>query len=44
MTDTEFRDELEELLKRHASDLDAEDLRSGAAYLTDIAEKWEVLK
>jgi hypothetical protein len=41
MTDAEFRDEINEALRRHAGDLDAEDLREVASDLHDTADKWE---
>jgi len=41
VTDTEFRDEIRVAVKRHAADLDAEDLRDLAADLHDQADRWE---
>lgn len=40
-TDSEARAAIEEVIKRHSSELDAEDLRSIADDLEGIAEKWE---
>ena len=37
----EFRDDLREVVKRHAGDLDADDLRSAAADLEQTADNWE---
>lgn len=43
MTDSEFRADLEELLKRHSGDLDADDLRGAAQALERQADKWEAI-
>lgn len=43
MTDTEFREGLRELVKRHSGDLDAEDLREAAIDLEQTAEQWEAI-
>lgn len=37
----EFRDDLREVVKRHAGDLDADDLRAAAADLERTADNWE---
>lgn len=39
----EFRDELEALVKRHASDLDGDDLRAAAVSLEQTAAAWEAI-
>jgi len=41
MTDTEFRDDLRELVKRHSGELEPEDLRAAAADLDATADAWE---
>lgn len=43
VTDTEARDELRELVRRHAGSLDSEDLRALADDLEQTADKWEAL-
>jgi hypothetical protein len=43
VSDTEFRDEVRDVVKRHAADLDAEDLRDLAADLQTEADRWEGL-
>ena len=40
-TDSAARDEIEEVIRRHSSDLDAEDLRDIADKLERTAKKWE---
>lgn len=37
----EFRDDVEEVIRRHAADLDADDLRTLATDINDIADKWD---
>jgi len=44
MADTEFRDDLRALVKRHSGDLDADDLREAAADLDATAKAWEGIK
>lgn len=39
----QFRDELREVVKRHAGDLDADDLRSAAGDLEQTADNWEAM-
>jgi len=39
--DTEFRDELLELVKRHSGSLDADDLRDAASALEQTADNWD---
>lgn len=41
MTDAEFRDELTTLVRKHAAELDPEDLRAAAEDLDQTAEQWE---
>lgn len=41
MTDAEFRDELKQVVRRHAGDLDPDDLREAASDLETTAERWE---
>jgi len=41
MSDTEFRAEIRTAVKRHAADLDAEDLRELASDLQAQADRWE---
>lgn len=43
MTDTEFREDLRELVKRHSGDLEAEDLRDAATDLEQTADQWEAI-
>ncbi|WP_154018392.1 hypothetical protein [Halolamina rubra] len=40
-TDSAARDEIEEVIRRHSADLDAEDLRDIADRLETTAQKWE---
>lgn len=40
-TDSEARAAIEEVIKRHSADLNAEDLRGIAADLEGIADKWD---
>lgn len=37
----EFRDDLREVVKRHAGDLDADDLRAAATDLEQTADNWD---
>ena len=39
----EFHDAVNAAVKRHSSDLDADDLRSAATALENIATQWEVV-
>lgn len=39
----EFHDAVSAAVKRHSSDIDADDLRSAAAALENIATQWEVV-
>lgn len=38
----EARDEIRDVIKRHAADLDADDLRAIAQDIDNTADKWEV--
>lgn len=40
-TDSAARSEIEEAIKRHSTELDAEDLRDIAADIEAIADRWE---
>jgi len=40
-TDSAAREEIEEVIRRHSTDLDAEDLRDIADRLEATAQKWE---
>jgi hypothetical protein len=41
MSDEDFRAGLEDLIKRNATDLTADDLRAVATDLDDLADQWE---
>jgi len=40
-TDTAAREEIEEVIKRHSTELEAEDLREIADGIQGIADRWE---
>jgi hypothetical protein len=44
MSDTEFRDDIRDVVKRHSADLDADDLRDLAADLEAQADRWDNLE
>jgi hypothetical protein len=41
VSDEDFRTALEDLIKRNATDLTADDLRGVATDLDDLADQWE---
>lgn len=41
MSDAEFRDDLRDLVRKHSSELDADDLRGVAGDLELLADDWD---
>lgn len=44
MGDEEFRADLRELVKKHSTELSAEELHESGEYLQEQARRWEVLE
>ena len=44
MSETEFKDDLRQVVKKHSDDLDADDLRTAADELISTAEAWEAIQ